>query len=638
MANLGSNRIGFVNEPLYFDGSRSSSRFDLPVVTYAWSVSGSPTITTYANQSQVSISWPSPGLYTVSLAVTDRFGSSFTGTRQVMIYQDRNSALPGIITVSGLSGSLDGGGWQCQMTTVNSQTTILSPDAIPVGTYLPFVLMVETRYEVLPQIWVNRTVGADGHFNPGYPYSDARILFDGYVQAGSIHQDVDKDTLSFSCVGPQMILQETKTHLLGYYNTKVNTRNSAGQPTSLKTSSMGKGFLVHDLMTADVIHSLIQTHCNLMQFHDCYIWNAAIPTAPYLPGQNQASFNTVYSTLSVNEGTIWGNLGDLNSNEFASFYCGRDGALRVGPQINYRSSEFWQQPTLLGATAATALINFAYELGFDVGTDVSSMTGNLPLLPAQPMPVIFVNPWGPRLPPPQFGRPFQVTPDGTVASRQSQLNGPPILCTFSDIPVPDPDLTPPGALFPWISNNWPQDLAVYPTSVDIPTNYTGRAALVKMIGTLAGHTTLWSTWWPQNSFKATGDGTPTTVTTVLPAGDWRVDQSHVLPDITAKHHKNLVNHYWWEMSRRTFYANNINFNGTITLGMFTAVSLGDIVGITRQNNTLGPHWTNKPFYVTQVDYALDLTARTSTTTLTVAEVTSILMGPIAPAPYPPPKL
>ena len=40
ICNIGPNRIGFVGEPLYFDGSRSCQRFDMPVVSYQWSYTG----------------------------------------------------------------------------------------------------------------------------------------------------------------------------------------------------------------------------------------------------------------------------------------------------------------------------------------------------------------------------------------------------------------------------------------------------------------------------------------------------------------------------------------------------------------------------------------------------------------------
>src|SRR5579872_62341 len=84
-ANFGPNRIGFVGEPLFFDGSRSTQRNNLSAVGHTWACTGAPTITTnnaLGTNDQASIVWSAAGLYTVSLTVYDRFGSTMTGTRQ----------------------------------------------------------------------------------------------------------------------------------------------------------------------------------------------------------------------------------------------------------------------------------------------------------------------------------------------------------------------------------------------------------------------------------------------------------------------------------------------------------------------------------------------------------------------------
>ena len=634
LANIGPNRIGFVNEPLYFDATLSNVRNDLPISQGFWSYTGTPTATLYGNSMQIGLTWSSPGLYTIYFTAYDQANNFAQAMRQVMIYQDRTSTLPGVISVSGLSGSLDSGGWQCQLTTVNSQLSLQPPDAIPVGTYQPVVLMAETRYEVSPGTWLNATIGPHGQFNPGAPYRDPRILFDGYIQAGSMHQDVDKDTLSFTCSGPQMILQETKAHLLGYYNATAATYGN-GQPTALNPSSAGTGFQVAGLQTSDVIRSLVQYHSNIAIYHDMHIWETNIPTGPYDPALGPNGwYNLTYTTLSVNEGTIWQNISDLCSNEWTQAYFGPDGGLRVGPQVNYRGGDYWNIPTALGGSIiANSLVNFAIDLGYTPATTLAGIPSSLPLVwPALPMSLQVVHPWGPQLPPPQFSVPFQTTVDPSVLAAQELLIGPPILCTFSDSPVYDSALDPPSGLFPWISANWPQDIALYPVSFDITENYTGKAALTKLVGTLFGMTTLWTSWYPQDTFSVAGDGISTLVTTVLPAGDWVIDESHVLPDVTAATTRVLLANWWWEIARRDYYARNICYGGTITLGLFTAAQLGDIVGVTRQKNTLGPHWSNKLFYVSEIDYNIDLTSHTWQTTLTLIEVTSVLMSPIQPPP------
>ena len=632
--NFGSNRIGFVGEPLFFDGSRSCVRHDLPVVPrYNWLATGPTNSTYYAGNSQLSTTWTSPGLYTMTLTVYDQQGNATTGVRQVMIYADRQHALPGVISLSGLSGSISNGGWQCQLTTVNGQVSLFPPDALAVGTYQPIVVLCETRYEVLPGYWQAHTIGPHGSFSPGYPYQDPRVLFDGYIQNGTIHQDVDKDTLSFSCVGPQMILQESKTHQLGYYNSQYTAIHS-GIPQGMKTTPNGQGFLIGDLMTADIIHSILQTHCTIGLYHDIHVWSANIPVAPYSATQSNAYYNLVYTSLSVNEGTIWSNIQDLTSNEWSQCYCEHDGSIRVGPQINYRGNEYWSQPTLLGPTVAASLINYVQDIGFTVSDQLSTMPASMPIIPSSPIPVLFVHPWGHQGNPPQIAHPFQASPSFQVTATQQALAGPPILCTLSDTPQYDDSTIAPDALslYPWVTGNWPQDLAIYPISFDLTETYTGRTSLVKLIGTMSTSSTLYTCWYPQNAFAIAGDGTSTIVASVLPAGNWLVDERHVLPDITYPQNRALLSNWWWEMARRVYYAQNINYQGSITLGLFTGCSLGDIIGITRQNNTLGPHWSKKPFYVQQVDYALDFSAKTWTTTLTVIEVTSALLTPITRPP------
>jgi hypothetical protein len=361
---------------------------------------------------------------------------------------------------------------------------------------------------------------------------------------------------------------------------------------------------------------------------------------PFQSGSKTAYSIMVYSGLSVNEGTMWSNIQDLCANEWSTVYCEHDGSIRIGPQINYRGNEYWSQPTLLGDTVAETLLNFYAEVGATVTTtDLTQMGNSLPDLDAQPMPVKLVHPWGHSPGLPQVSAPFQYQLSEQLAEKQKGLIGPPILCEFSDVPVIDDATIPPDntSLFPWTQMAWPQDLAVYPISFDIPQSYTGRTSLVKIIGTLANANNIWSAWYPQNAFTVSSNGTSTAIANKLPAGNWFLDQRYVLPDITSATNKTLVSNYWWEMARRVYYAQNVSYQCSINLGMFTAASLGDIVGVTRQTNTLGPHWNKKPFYVQEISYSLDMQQKTWTTALSTVEVTSALLTPIQPPPKVIPK-
>lgn len=642
--NMGGNRIGFVNEPLYFDASRSCQRHDIPVMTntFQWGITGPSNSVYYANGSQAQVTWTSPGLYSIQVSASDRAATQVTAYRQVQIYQDRQSALPGIISISGLSGSLSSGGWQMQCTSVNTNLLMQNSDALPPGTYLPVVLMMESRFEVMPDYWVDETLGPFGQFNPGYPYRDPRILFDGYVQTNSVHQDVDKGTLTFSCMGPQMILQEAKTHMLGYYNCTYKSIVN-GVPTGCNVSPMGNGYQVGNLTTTDVVRSLLYDHCNIGHYHDIQAWDPNIPTQPYQPPTTSspnsavlpAVWNMIYSTIGTNEGTVWSCIQDMTSNDWSQIYCDRDGSILFGPQVNFQGGDYWQYPTLLGKTAAPGLLNLVQDLGFTVSTnDPSQMTSQLPTLPAQPMPVEFVHPWGPQPAPTPFLSSFGSS-NSALQQTQSNLVGPPILCIFSDTPIYDTDTTPPDvqALYPWVVSNWPQDLAIYPVSIDMQENYTGRAALVKLIGTLASNNATWSSWDPQDTFNQANSSGVSTVITVLPASDWIVDEKHILPDVTVQQNANLVWHWFWEMPKRVRAAHNVNYSGSVTCGLFTGASLNDIVAVTQQQNTVGPKFNNKLFFVEEISYALDLTARTWQTTLSLGEVTSATLDPIATPPF-----
>lgn len=646
VVNMGPNRIGFVGETLYFDGSLSYRRFDtaLPPTSFSWSTTGPATVTSYG--SQVGVSWGSPGIYTVSLTISYQralfnyyyMGPTFsmTTTRQVCIYQDRQSALPGVIGISGLSGSLSTGGWQMQCTTTNSQVSLLAPDSLPPGTYQPVVLLGETRYEVTPGQWVTATIGANRHFNPGNPYKDPRILFDGYIQNGTIHQDIDKDTLSFSCAGPQMILQEAKTHMLGYYSSQVT-----GLQT-LTPSPVGNGFLVGGLTTADVLHSLLQDHTSIAQYHDIHIWNATIPIGPYSTTATNASYINSYTTLSINEGTIWQNMQDLATNEYSQCYCERDGSICVGPQINYRGGDSWQIPTMSAASLASTCLNYLFsDYGIGTGGDFTAIEAQVKKIRLDAADILpyFIHSWGPQALPQPYMAPFSSQPNAQMQQTQASLTGPPILCHFTDTPIYDTSLTPPdtsGILFPWIAYNWPQMIGVVPLSFDIQENYTGRAALVKLIGTLYGHTTLWTSWYPRETFQLVGDGTVSVVSSVLPASDWVLNEQHVLGDITTSTNALLVWNWWWEIAKREYYARNTNYTAQVTLPMFLPPRLGDIVALTRQQVTLGPHFNNKMFTVQEINHALDLSARTWMTTLSLAEVTSNSLPPIEAPPNSPP--
>src|SRR4029077_15697812 len=101
--------------------------------------------------------------------------------------------------------------------------------------------------------------------------------------------------------------------------------------------------------------------------------------------------------------------------------------------------------------------------------------------------------------------------------------------------------------------------------------------------------------------------------------------------------RTLVLNYWWEIAQRMYYASNINYNVTITAGRGFFINLSDLVGVTRQNNALGPKWQNKAFYVDGISYQIDVNAQNWLTSLTLTEITSASLGPIQKPPKVVPK-
>ena len=71
-------------------------------MSWSWGALGSSNLVTNNGPqntlgSQATITWSRPGAYLVTLTVTDRFGHSMTGIRQVKVYQDCPTAEGSII-------------------------------------------------------------------------------------------------------------------------------------------------------------------------------------------------------------------------------------------------------------------------------------------------------------------------------------------------------------------------------------------------------------------------------------------------------------------------------------------------------------------------------------------------------------
>lgn len=634
--NFGPNRIAFAGESLFFDGSRSTQRGNLPASSYTWSVKGpSATLTTYHHpyagaNAQCSIQFNKPGLYTVSLTVKDRFGGSTTGKRQVMVYADRESTPRGVISVDNITGDISSGGWSGSVTIARNAVNVLIPDALPIGSFQPVVIMAETEYEIAPGVWKPINIGPYAAPIPGQYYNDPRILFFGYIQQGSGDQTDSTDTVALQLSGPQMILQQAGIHNIGYYSTTYKTRDSHGIPTSLNSSKLGKGQLVADLTSEDLYRSLLLDHCNFGLYHDVVIWRDMLtmphltpwtPNSSYVkeagPKTADAVYYMTYSTLTANEGMIWDAITTMAQNEFADVWCDQRGAFLVGPTINMRGYELIKQPTSYGPVFLGEVLNYKSELASN--NTLASSAAYLNFLFG-----------GNAIP-----QPLESTTG--VARDLSKLVGPPILCHFSDIPRYDTDSLAPDDpnLFPWVTANWPQDIAVHPTHTVVTENYSTRTDFVKMVATLVTGSTVWSAWYPTDTFSSKGIMRSATY-----AGQWDVETSMLLPDATIATDGTAKARSWqylWEMARRRRLALNTIYSVQIDGGMWPWISLHDLFYYTRQRPQTGPQFSGMLYYTQSISHTINMAEETWQTVVNGSQVTVQGIGPMITPPFDPPK-
>lgn len=618
--NFGPNRIGFVGEPLLFDGSRSTQRGNLPATGHNWVAPGAAIIQTFANTyipnqipySQALITWNTPGNYWVYLQVTDRFGHQVFGGRQVTIYPDRDSAPSGAYDLQGLSGSLQGGGWTGSITTAKQSNPARLPSALASGIFQPITIMVETQFEQQPGLWVANTLGQYGAQITGQFYDDPRILFSGYINSATAYEDADKDTVTYQIQTADMILAQAGIHNIGYLNANVATWNGT-VPTSLVAPSGLKGQLVNALSSADLYHSLLEDHCNIGYFHDIYIWRPYITDTTSVDNESQNWYWLTYSALTANEGTIQDAINTMAQNEFASLYGERTGAICIGPTFNMRGYEELQLPTNYGDFRLADILDPAAEL------DTNSA--------AVASPAYMVGFWGPN--------PLPMAQDApSVPGRALTGTGPPIVANISDIPIYETLASTVGM---WADS--PQDITVRPIELDVTENFTQRAAFVKEVATLALGNNVWSSFYPvyDQSGVLMFDQSTGIMQGQIRAGTWQVDDQMVLPDLTAANSQQRTWVYLWEVARRRFYQLNTLYTATITGGTWTWPRLGDLYRITRQRVNDGPFLSAVPFYTTQVSFTIDTGAQTWQAQLVASEATSFNLGPTVVPPWGPPQ-
>lgn len=683
---FGSNRIGFVGEPLYFDGSRSTQRSGMLAWGHTWTATGPNTLTTYSNtllfnaripgqssmgNQQCSIIWTAPGNYYVTLTVTDRYGNSFTGTRQVRIYASRTAALPGVIQITSLTGSVSQGGWTCDITTVAGSPGFINPNSLPVGFYLPVTLIVEEQHFQSITSTINRTIGQYGDWVQGQPYNDPRILIAGYVAKGSFHQDDQYDTLTFTIQTPDMIVQEANILTVGFYNASWEGQDTEGRWNQQLEVTTSSDQLIADMTSEDVYRALLIDHVTFADYHDLIVWNRML-IDPVLQDNVTA---LTYTGLTANQGTLWSALQTVVQNEFANIWCERDGSLRIGPTLNYKGAESWgwyhNAPVLepsggidIYGLPTVGIWPPAMQPLVQPGTSFNTAYPPMMTIPIGAIPVSSIPPpyAGPHIVYVDLWKVYNLryeffsdivgsdNPYGLIDNAPATPTWAPfvnVLWGHAAVPQPrDIPTTPPrdpskSLVFPVVCHfsdvsewNGNQDLSITPYMIDGDEKYAARSSFIKLIAYLLQQDQAWSAVYPLGVFDATGE-----MVYRLPVGDFALQDNLLLPDMTNDTAVQIGWAYLWNMARSCYFAQNARYSPTVTYGLSNFLNLEDIVFISRQKPTKGPSWNQKIFAVNQISYAIDLNQRTWVTAVVFDEVTSTdpsLRVPLDP-PWPPPS-
>ena len=320
---MGPHRIGFVGEAVRFYGGYSYQRWRVVASNHQWVATGNPLVTITVDASgQVyqreppeaacaAFTWTTPGIYEVSLTVyelnsTTRF---HTGTRQVIVYASRDQAYSGVTEVSGITGSISGGGWSVAMKLKGNLAWLLA--ARDIKGYIPIVIMAELFHETNLGVFEPRTIGRA--WSPNNYRDDPRIIFSGYLDSSSIETSLDGSSTSIQARTSDMILEQMQTHTWGFFE---HPRN-------------GSGKIFNDLQIEDVLRHMLQEHSNFTDWNDTrFYYNIA------QIGGDRTIPNMEYNDWTFQQGMYWSNIRDSADNEFKRAYVDATSALCIVPDRN----------------------------------------------------------------------------------------------------------------------------------------------------------------------------------------------------------------------------------------------------------------------------------------------------------------
>lgn len=350
-AVLGPNRITFVGEETRFYGSRSYYRTRIPAEGHTWRAffngvevtenddfivitTGIDTVQTFRGdppQSVASIYFLYPGIYELWMDVENPVAHSHhTAKRQVIVYQDRDTAYAGVIEIGQISGSTSQGGFSTSLRVAGDMSFLSA--ASEIEGYIPVVIKVEQFVEVYnaelsaelgyPVVTAQQIdIGPKWHIDAYI--DDPTIIFSGYIDRATITIDAESHTAQFECRTADMILEQMQTHVVGFFE-------SAGD---------GKGVTFNDLTFHDVIRYMLQEKSNFADYVDLRLqYNTG-----YVPGSdtNNQVPNMEYKDWTFNQGQYWSNIRDGAQNEFSMAYCSSQGQIFVHPDRNMWHPQIW---------------------------------------------------------------------------------------------------------------------------------------------------------------------------------------------------------------------------------------------------------------------------------------------------------
>lgn len=314
-AVLGPHRLGFVGEGVPFYGGYSHTRWRRSAINHQWSGTGSPTIQIALDEepqypgepnsipqpAYALFTWNAPGIYEVRLRVQDEQGRTHTGKRQVIVYQSRAEAYSGVVGVSGISGSVNQGGWGCQITVQGTTDFLLT--ARELQGYIPVVIYADSYYETSYGNWDRITLGPN--WRSGDYRDDPRILFSGYLDKETIRANHDTSQVTFEARTADLMLEQMQSGTYGFFTHPNN----------------GSGLIFNDLQTHDVLRHMLQEHSNFGDWHDLRFSQDATDFG-YYPSLE-------YVDWTWNQGMYWSNIRDAAENQHEHAYFNNHGALFV---------------------------------------------------------------------------------------------------------------------------------------------------------------------------------------------------------------------------------------------------------------------------------------------------------------------